>query len=483
MIQESRSTTLDNCSARSLTYRGHGHLLASGVLYGAVFIGVFALYSNVYFGKDLRPLQGDEPHYLLTTISILDDGDVNLRNQYDEKQWREFLPYELPDEHCGPQPPADVCLPNHNLWFSGLLVPFYAWGGVVGVTRFLLLMSAAIPVLMIRLLDSLTPRPFWPGRILAVVLAFAAPITGASGTLYPSLLGAVLILTGMILFVEATRRQRPSLLVVSAIPFALTGVFHHAFILLAAGYLLCLVVMLGRRIPKGVFLIYAVIYGVWVAVPYALGGDVMTGTAAGGFTPEYLRSMVSFHLLDLVHGLLTNAPVVLFYLVSWPVIFGIRARLPRFALQFLFAANAMIGITLISYCFNGITPGESSISRYFVPVIPLALVTVLYLGYHSLAWLLALTAAAGLSAVVGAMVLTTGCRVTSCHVWIEDELHGMLGGLNPLQIAGSFQSWSLVAGYLTSLSMNVVVPWIILLLRSESSPLVQESVGAAASAG
>ncbi len=42
---------------------------------------------------------GDEPHYLLTTHSILKDKDIDLKNNYDNKDYLRFYPTDLPDRH------------------------------------------------------------------------------------------------------------------------------------------------------------------------------------------------------------------------------------------------------------------------------------------------------------------------------------------------------------------------------------------------
>src|SRR5919201_4441008 len=40
---------------------------------------------------------GDEPHYLIMTQSLLRDGDFDLRNNYEQKDYLEYYPYALPD--------------------------------------------------------------------------------------------------------------------------------------------------------------------------------------------------------------------------------------------------------------------------------------------------------------------------------------------------------------------------------------------------
>jgi hypothetical protein len=62
-----------------------------------VFLVSFATYSLILFNGILPslPFTGDEPHYLLITKSIVRDGDINLYNNYLQKDYWEFYPGEL----------------------------------------------------------------------------------------------------------------------------------------------------------------------------------------------------------------------------------------------------------------------------------------------------------------------------------------------------------------------------------------------------
>jgi hypothetical protein len=63
-------------------------------------ICIYTLYaSGVIF--PVHPITGDEPHYLLITRSLLSDGDINLFNNYRDKDYLQFYPGEL-DSHARP---------------------------------------------------------------------------------------------------------------------------------------------------------------------------------------------------------------------------------------------------------------------------------------------------------------------------------------------------------------------------------------------
>lgn len=79
----------------------------------------------------------NEPFYLLTTVSLLRDGDLDLRNDYALQRYRVW--FDHPDELWHQSvPTADGrILSPHNAGLSVIILPAYAYGGVDGVKAFL----------------------------------------------------------------------------------------------------------------------------------------------------------------------------------------------------------------------------------------------------------------------------------------------------------------------------------------------------------
>ena len=63
----------------------------------ALFVTLFAAYAATLglpaFGAS--DYGGDEPHYLLAAKSIVDDGDVDVRDEYAARAYSEFYPEPL----------------------------------------------------------------------------------------------------------------------------------------------------------------------------------------------------------------------------------------------------------------------------------------------------------------------------------------------------------------------------------------------------
>ena len=134
--------------------RGKGLLLSAAAL--------FLLLAVAYaFSVDIRAtrgasITGDEPFYLLTTQSLLSDGDFDLRNQYEARSYESF--FDHPDglwQQSVPLPDGRLLSP-HNPGLSALLIPGFALGGLTGAQVQLLLMAAATMSLTFMLADRLT---------------------------------------------------------------------------------------------------------------------------------------------------------------------------------------------------------------------------------------------------------------------------------------------------------------------------------------
>ena len=130
-------------------------------------------------------ISGDEPFYLLTTQSLLQDGDLDLVNQYETRSYEAF--FDHPDGLWKQSvPTADGrLLSPHNPGLSVLLIPGFALGGLVGAQVQLLLMAAAAMALAFLLAERLTGRHglCWA---MALVVGLSATAFVYSTEVYPS---------------------------------------------------------------------------------------------------------------------------------------------------------------------------------------------------------------------------------------------------------------------------------------------------------
>ena len=206
---------------------------------------LFLLLSTAYiFSIDIRAsrgasISGDEPFYLLTTQSLLQDGDLDLANQYEARSYRSF--FDHPDGLWKQSVPTGEgkLLSPHSPGLSVLLAPGFILGGLVGAQTQLLLTASGAMVLAFLLAERLTGRRAicW-AMTLAVGLSATAFIY--STEIYPEFPAALALLACLLV---ATGRRRPSLLdglclAAGLSAFCWLGLKYAPLGLLVAGYFL-----------------------------------------------------------------------------------------------------------------------------------------------------------------------------------------------------------------------------------------------------
>jgi hypothetical protein len=152
-----------------------------------LWLVLFAVYASTLglhaFGS--TDYGGDEPHYLLTAKSVVDDGDWDVRNQRAAREWDEFYPYFL-DRH-GKLTEGRANEP-HGAGFPTLIAPAFALGGAKAVELLLAAIAAIGGVLAYLLALRVVPDPWAIGATLAVTLS--PPFIAYGTAVYPELAAA-----------------------------------------------------------------------------------------------------------------------------------------------------------------------------------------------------------------------------------------------------------------------------------------------------
>jgi hypothetical protein len=170
---------------------------------GALWIVLFAAYAATLgldaFGNS--NYGGDEPHYLLAAKSLVEDGDVDLKDEYAERSYASFYPYEL-DPH-GSETDGRL-RETHGVGFPLLIAPAYAIAGPVGVELFLAALAALAVALAYLLALRAVPDPWALGAAAAVGLS--PPFLAYGTAVYPALAAAA-ALTGAALLALRLEQQ------------------------------------------------------------------------------------------------------------------------------------------------------------------------------------------------------------------------------------------------------------------------------------
>jgi hypothetical protein len=282
---------------------------------------------------------GDEPHYLLAAESLLDDRDVDVKDEYDERAYAAFYPYEL--EPHGDETDGRLNEP-HGAGFPLFIFPAYAVGGAEGVELFLAAVAALAIALAYRLALRVVPDPWAVGAALAIGLS--PPFVAYGSAVYPELSAGAALAGAALLAIRLDARPGWR----SAFGcFALLGALPWLgtkFVLpgLVIGFVAASALWRARRRTLAVGAVELSLFSVALYVginealyggptPYSAESAGETATDAsfpGGYLERSYRLVALF--LDREYGLLRWAPVFVLALAGvWWLWRALRDRLAR----------------------------------------------------------------------------------------------------------------------------------------------------------
>jgi hypothetical protein len=255
--------------------------------------------------------QGDEPHYLLIAESLLQDGDVDLKNQFDERAFSKFTSADL-DPHTAPRSPAGTMYAIHTPGLAALIAPGYAIGGFPGAR----VVVSAVLAIVVGLLCFAARSLFEPraANFVFLLATFASPLPIYANSVFPDSVATLPVAATLACLISG----HPALLTFASITIALLPWLHPRFLPLAL--LLALALTL-----RGRFSVFRAL-GIWTPVTVSLAsllfhfhdvfGRASLSAAYGpGFSTDVSLLRIPWGgtalLLDRQFGLLLFSPVLL----------------------------------------------------------------------------------------------------------------------------------------------------------------------------
>jgi len=233
-----------------------------------VTLSVYIVYlSGLVFPS--HPLTGDEPHYALIARSLLTDGDVNLHNDYHDRNYEPFYAGLL-DPHAVSGKKGEASLySRHFPALPVLLAPFYAAGekaaGIFSrladppferrnVLVFFLRLPVCLLASLLGLVFFLCARELTGRASIAIavwlVFSFSAPMIFYSHLIYPEI-PAALILAWMTLELILKRRRSERSLFFAGLGIGLLPWFALKYLVLSlVAFLVVLSLVLQDRRRK-----------------------------------------------------------------------------------------------------------------------------------------------------------------------------------------------------------------------------------------
>ena len=332
----------------------------------AAFAAAFAFYAVV--GLRLpgpAGPQGDEPHYLAMAQSLLSDRDLDLADEFANREYASFFAGTL-RPHTSPASPPGVLYPLHTPGLPALMLPAYASCGATGARVLIAAVAALAGTVVLRLLrDAL--RDDGAATAGWALFAFTPPMALYAVALYPET--PAVLATAVLL--RAARREPGASALAGATLAAAALPWLHPKLLPLAGVGLALTLLRSvawrRRLAALAGFGASVGLLLWFMVEHY--GRPSLGAAYGaGLSEDVSLSRLPWGLpalfLDRQFGLFAVSPA---WLLALPGAALLARRRPGDALRGGLLAAAVVGVgASFSMWWGGSCPP----ARFVVPALP-----------------------------------------------------------------------------------------------------------------
>jgi hypothetical protein len=288
----------------------------------AVWIVLFAAYAATLgmpaFG--ISQYGGDEPHYLLTAESIVTDHDLDLRDEYAARAYRDWYPYVL--ERHGRLTNGQANEP-HGAGFALFIAPAYAIGGPTAVQLLMAAMAALAFTFGALLARRVVPEPWASAAALACGLS--PPALAYGTTVTPELTAAALLAGAALLALGA--RELPRIRRVAGAAFALGALPWLGLVFAIPGAVVAIALLRWlRRRARGFAMLVVGEVLLFSAIMYVTINDQLFG----GFTPTSsdlpgrgLDDLTAAQVLDRAPRLVGLWPDRTYGLLRWAPVLGL----------------------------------------------------------------------------------------------------------------------------------------------------------------
>jgi hypothetical protein len=353
------------------------------VALGAVALAAFAAAA---VGAPVRSshenrVTGDEPHYLITAISLAEDASLDVADEYAEERYRPFAEGGLGPQ-AKAQPDGSLVEP-HDPLLPALLAGPAAAGGWLGARLFLTALAGALAALTLWVAVRRLRTPLLPAAVVVGLFSVSAPLAVYGSQLYPELPAALAVVAAVAALTGPLRAGGLAILTtaVAVLPWLGTKYVAVAAVLAVLG--LVRLVRTDRRVYAAALavglglsaLVFALLHLRWYGglTPYAAGSHFVDGElTVVGHDPDYAgrsRRLVGL-LVDREFGLAAWQPA---WLVALPALAALaRARPPGWDAIAVPVAVAWLGATFGALTMHGWWfPG-----RQVVVVLPLIVLAI-----------------------------------------------------------------------------------------------------------
>jgi len=344
-----------------------------------------------------HPITGDEPHYLLITKSLISDGDINLTNNYRNKDYLQFYPGEL-ESHARPgKKGPGYEYSKHSPGLPIVLVPSYFIGDKLGgiasdltqnprhrqtILIFTLHVSMGLIAALLCWFFFLFARDFTKNQNVALlswfIFATTSPFIFYSHLIYPEIPASLLMIAILYRVLFSKNRSASTFLWVG-LGIALLPWLGVKYIILCMGLFGIVVFSIwrsDRKKVKNILLFIAPLLlsaGFYLFFLWSLYGNILPSSIYKGYLSsgpslslgifhfnfsEFIRCGLSY-LFDQSAGIFPYSPI---YMIFLPGVVLSFVRKKRQTLPLLGMFLLYLGFCSLAYYWGGYCPPGRALS-------------------------------------------------------------------------------------------------------------------------
>lgn len=322
---------------------------------------------------------GDEPHFLMITSSLVNDHDINLRNNYNNKDYTFFYPIAL-RPHAKIHTATEI-YSAHGTGLPLLLTPGYLVGYRTGAVFIIILLASLLSTTIFSLAYAVTEKNT-TSICLSLLMIFTTPLFFYSLQLFSELPAALIIayiFTAVFIAKEQQLPKNKTLFI--GILLAFLPWLHIRYIFFTVIFLVYLSLNLKHKtrllLPISLSIILLLLY-------------MKTCFGEFSFTAQYFAITAGFHhlfrgiignFIDRQFGLFVYSPYYIFIGAGLFYFWKVKRRL------FLLWSITVIPFIIIISSYYEWYGGYCPPLRYMIPVVPLLIVPLAYLFQQNKHWL------------------------------------------------------------------------------------------------
>ncbi|MHB8894873.1 MAG: hypothetical protein ACYC99_06800 [Candidatus Geothermincolia bacterium] len=344
----------------------------------------FLVYTVVFFAvpkyKGTPRTQGDEPHYLLVTESILRDGDVFLTNNYRAKQYTKYFDQDITLWHVA-RGKNGRYVSTHPYFLSILVMPGFRAFGYDGAAMTMIILMSFAALFTFLITDRFVSRGIAAG--VTLFMFFSYPLLFYSRLIYPETAVVFLAALGLWSAWRLKESQKRYYAGVLGLCAGAVLLFHPKFIAITIAFFILFFIVRPSKDVKLLAWMFApaaaCVLLLLVLTNIAFGWKLAQGlTASGGskFQGGYWGTNSVWGIgglfLDRAWGLIIFAPVY--------ALFGYGLVCQKTPLEWdrwwIFFPICIGLHTLVLGVFQSWNGGAAPVQRYLVALAPLFIVCV-----------------------------------------------------------------------------------------------------------